>query len=118
MNAVAEDITVEGDTKIEPQEGFQDMLFYTKKYDTLANLPHYAGNKYREELMANAKKLCKPGKGILASDESNGTCGKRFEDIGVENIEENRRKYREMLYTTPDLEKYISGAIMFDETAR
>ena len=70
------------------------------------------------ELMKNARKLATPGRGILASDESNGTCGKRFEDIGLENSEEMRRKYREMLYSTPDLGKYVSGAIMFDETCR
>ena len=68
--------------------------------------------------MKNAKYLASPGKGILASDESNGTCGKRFEAIGLENSEENRRRYREMLYTTPELEKYCVGAIMYDETAR
>ena len=68
--------------------------------------------------MANAKKLSTPGLGILASDESNGTCGKRFEQIDVENTEENRRKYRELLYTAPELNKYICGAIMFDETIR
>jgi len=54
----------------------------------------------------------------LASDESNGTCGKRFEAIGVENTEENRRDYRELLYTTKDLNKFVSGAIMYDETIR
>jgi fructose-bisphosphate aldolase class I len=48
---------------------------------------HYTGNKYVEELMTNAKLLAANGKGILASDESNGTCGKRFEAIGVENTE-------------------------------
>jgi len=68
--------------------------------------------------MENAKKLSAPGKGILASDESNGTCGKRFEAIGVENTEQNRNDYRELLYTTKDLENSISGAIMYDETIR
>ena len=76
------------------------------------------GNNFKEELMANAKALSVAGKGILASDESNGTCGKRFEKIEVENTEENRRKYRELLYSTPGLEEYISGAIMYDETIR
>lgn len=68
--------------------------------------------------MKNAKLLSSSGKGILASDESNGTCGKRFEAIGVENTEQNRNDYRELLYSTPDLEKYVSGAIMYDETIR
>lgn len=57
-----------------------------------------------------------PGKGILASDESTGTIGKRFAPIGVENTEDNRRKYRELLYSTKGLGEYISGAIMFEET--
>ena len=58
------------------------------------------------------------GKGILAMDESTGTCRKRFDAIGVECTEENRRAYREMLRTTPGLGKHISGAILFDETIR
>jgi len=57
-----------------------------------------------------------PGKGILAADESTGTIGKRFEAIAVENTEENRRAYRDLLFSTCDLEKAISGVIMFDET--
>ena len=56
------------------------------------------------------------GKGILAMDESNGTCGKRLDAIGVENTEDNRRSYRELLVTTPGLGDYISGAILFEET--
>jgi fructose-bisphosphate aldolase, class I len=82
------------------------------------DLPHYTGNKFKDELMKNAKKLAAPGKGILASDESTGTIGKRFEQINVKNTHENRIAYRELLFKTPDLEKYISGAIVFDETAR
>lgn len=68
--------------------------------------------------MQNAKILSSSGKGILASDESNGTCGKRFEAIGVENTEKNRNDYREMLYSTPNLKNYVSGCIMYDETIR
>lgn len=71
---------------------------------------------FREELIENARKIVRPGFGILAADESTGTIGSRFQKIGVENIEENRRAYRELLFTTPDLEKYISGVIMFEET--
>ena len=71
---------------------------------------------FREELIENARKIARPGFGILAADESTGTIGSRFQKINVENIEENRRAYRELLFTTPDLEKYISGVIMFDET--
>lgn len=57
-----------------------------------------------------------PGKGILAMDESNATCGSRLEGVGVENIEENRRRYRELLITTPNLGDHIGGAILFEET--
>ena len=49
-------------------------------------------------------------------DESNATCGKRLDSIGVENTEDNRRAYRELLVTTPGLGEYISGAILFEET--
>jgi len=58
----------------------------------------------------------RPGFGILAADESTGTIGTRFEKIHVENTEANRRAYRELLFTTHDIEKYISGVIMFEET--
>jgi fructose-bisphosphate aldolase class I len=73
-------------------------------------------NPYMEELKANAKKIGGRGRGILASDESNATTGIRLGSVGVENTEENRRKWRELLYTAPGLGQYISGAIMFDET--
>lgn len=59
-----------------------------------------------------------PGKGILAADESTPTIKKRFDSINVESTEENRRNYRELLFTTLEIEKYISGVIMFDETLR
>jgi len=60
--------------------------------------------------------MTKPGKGILAMDESNATCGSRLEGVGVENTEENRRRYRELLITTPNLGEHIGGAILFEET--
>ncbi len=56
------------------------------------------------------------GRGILAADESTGTIGKRFKTINVENAEPNRRAYREMLFTTPEMEKYTSGVILYEET--
>jgi fructose-bisphosphate aldolase class I len=59
-----------------------------------------------------------PGKGLLAADESAGTAKKRFDSVGVESTEENRRAYREMLFTTPGLSQYVSGVILFDETLR
>ena len=72
--------------------------------------------KYKDELIKNARYIVQKGKGLLASDESTGTIGKRLSSISVENTEENRRHYRELLFTTPEIEKYISGAILYDET--
>lgn len=69
-----------------------------------------------EELSDIMDLMLDDGKGILAADESNSTIGKRFASIGVENTEENRRDYRLLLATTPDLEKYINGVILFEET--
>jgi fructose-bisphosphate aldolase class I len=59
-----------------------------------------------------------PGKGILAADESNATITKRFEALGIESTEEARRRYRQMLFTTPGMAQFISGVILFDETIR
>jgi len=72
--------------------------------------------KYKDELIANARAISNSGKGILAADESTNTIGSRFKSINLENNEENRRAYRELLFTTPDFEKYISGVILFEET--
>lgn len=63
-----------------------------------------------------AKLLVAPKKGLLAADESFPTIGKRFAALGIESTEENRRAYREMLFTTQGIEEFISGVIMFDET--
>jgi fructose-bisphosphate aldolase class I len=71
-----------------------------------------------ERLEETALAMVAPGKGIIAIDESTGTIAKRFAAVGVENTEENRRAYREMLLTTPNLSDHISGAILFDETLR
>lgn len=65
-----------------------------------------------------ASALVAPGKGLLAADESMPTIGKRFDKIGVKSTEEHRRAYRDLLFTTPDLEQAISGVILFDETIR
>jgi len=70
------------------------------------------------DLVSVAQAMVAEGKGILAIDESNGTIAKRFNSIKVENTEENRRAYREMLLTTPGLGQHISGAILYDETIR
>lgn len=67
------------------------------------------------DLAEVASKLAAPGKGLLASDESTGTIGKRLEKVGKENTEENRRSYRELYYTAP-IGEYISGVIMYKET--
>src|SRR5438094_9031388 len=68
------------------------------------------------ELHETAAALVAEGKGILAADESTGTIKKRFDTIGVESTEENRRAYRNLLFTTPGAEEYISGVILYDET--
>jgi fructose-bisphosphate aldolase class I len=70
------------------------------------------------ELAKIAKAMVAPGKGLLAADESTGTIDKRFKTINVENTEENRRAYRDMLFTTKGLGEHISGVILYDETLR
>ncbi len=70
------------------------------------------------ELNATARALVAPGKGILAADESSGTIKKRFDSINVESTEDNRRAYREMLFTAKGAGEFISGVILFDETIR
>jgi len=73
----------------------------------------------RDELNAIARKMVAPGKGILAADESTGTIQKRFDKIGVENSEANRRDYREMMFRTEAaMKSHIGGVILFDETIR
>jgi len=69
-------------------------------------------------LADTAKALVADGKGILAADESSPTIKKRFDSIKIASTEENRRDYRDMLFTTPDAGKYISGVILYDETLR
>ncbi|KAK4750059.1 hypothetical protein SAY87_027508 [Trapa incisa] len=73
-------------------------------------------SKFEAELIANAAYIGTPGKGILAADESTGTIGKRLSSINVENIEENRRNLRELLFTTPGALDCLSGVILFEET--
>jgi fructose-bisphosphate aldolase class I len=71
-----------------------------------------------EQLAETAQAMVAAGKGIIAIDESNATIKKRFDGVGIECTEENRRAYRELLLGTPKLGDYISGAILFDETIR
>ncbi len=69
-------------------------------------------------LRATAEHLVADGKGILAADESTGTCTKRFEALGIESTPESRRDYRQMLFETPGLEESVAGVILYDETIR
>src|SRR5574342_472482 len=71
-----------------------------------------------DELQQTIKVMAVTGKSILAADESEKTAGKRLASINVENTEENRRQYRNMILTAPDLEKYIVGVILHEETLR
>jgi fructose-bisphosphate aldolase class I len=73
---------------------------------------------FNKDLQQVARSLVAPGKGILAADESTGSIQKRLESVGVESTEENRRAYRDMLFTTKGAGEFISGVIMFDETIR
>jgi fructose-bisphosphate aldolase class I len=70
----------------------------------------------QDELQATIAKLIRPGKGILAADESLPTIAKRFQPLGIANTDENRRAYRSLLFTAPGAEEFISGAILFEET--
>jgi fructose-bisphosphate aldolase, class I len=70
------------------------------------------------DLNETARALVAPGKGILAADESSGTIERRFRAVDVESTEEHRRDYRELLFTTPGIDAFISGVILFDETIR
>ncbi|HVL35853.1 MAG TPA: class I fructose-bisphosphate aldolase [Burkholderiales bacterium] len=69
-------------------------------------------------LSKTAAAMVARGKGVLAADESSGTCEKRFKSVNVECTEENRRSYRNLLFSTPGVEQFLSGVILFDETAR
>src|SRR5688500_14384332 len=70
------------------------------------------------DLHETAREIVADNRGILAADESSGTIEKRFTSIGLESTEENRRAYRDMLFTTPELEQSVSGVILLDETIR
>jgi len=72
----------------------------------------------RQALESTAQKIVADGKGLIAIDESTGTCNKRFAKWDIPQTEETRRQYRELIVTTPGLSESISGAILFDETIR
>ena len=71
-----------------------------------------------QQLESTAMQLVPQGEGILAADESTGTVTKRLSAVNIESNEENRRAYREMLFTTPGIGEYLSGVILYDETIR
>ena len=71
-----------------------------------------------DQLAKTANEMVADDKGLLAADESTGTIGKRLDSIGVENLEDHRRDYRELLFRAPGLGKFISGTILYDETIR
>lgn len=73
---------------------------------------------YAQELRATAQSMVAKGKGILAMDESNGTCNKRLQKRNIPATLESRQAYRELILTTPELSNYISGPILYDETIR
>jgi fructose-bisphosphate aldolase class I len=72
----------------------------------------------RQALETTARAMVAPGRGILAADESNSTMTKRLEGVGVDSTEDSRRRFRELLFTTPEAERHISGVILYDETLR
>ena len=72
----------------------------------------------KQLLSKTAAAMVAKGKGILAADESSGTCETRFKSVGVECTEESRRNYRGLLFATPGVEQFLSGVILFDETIR
>ena len=76
----------------------------------------YLSVQEKKALRGIADHLASCGKGITACDESSVTIGKRFEAVGIANTEENRRSFREMLFTTESINKYLSGAILDPET--
>merc|ERR1740127_209511 len=80
------------------------------------NAPAVYNGKYADELRATAAAMVRPGYGLLACDESTGTVGTRLESIGLVNTEDNRRIWRNLLFTAPNIGNYISGAILFEET--
>src|SRR5438128_194797 len=91
-------------------------VVYRRNYNFFCN--HKERAMKNENLESVARKLVAAGRGILAADESSPTIEKRLKSIGVASTEENRRAYREILFTTAGLDEFISGVILFDETIR
>lgn len=83
----------------------------------MSRFHQYLPKEKLDELRQTANAIVAAGKGILAADESTGTIGKRFDKIALENVEDNRRNYRQLLFTSgPEMAKHISGVILFHET--
>jgi len=72
----------------------------------------------KKSLYKIVNQLLSSPKGILAADESNKTCDQRFEELGIDKTQQTRRQYRQLLFTTPNFAKYVSGVILFEETIR
>jgi len=99
--------------------GFRGMSTVPRSYQPVMaepNSPKIYDGPYAAQLIETANAMVAPGKGLLACDESTGTVGTRLEANGMENTEEWRQKWRNLLFTTPGLSDYISGAILFEET--
>lgn len=77
---------------------------------------HHLSAERKAELVATATAMSQSGKGLTACDEGPGTIGDRFEKVGIDNTEENRRKYRQMLFTVANGDQFLSGAILDPET--
>ena len=86
--------------------------------ESVKSAPRVPGAMDTQRLRETAQYLVADGKGILAADESNGTCTKRFKALGIESTETSRRDYRAMLFSTPGLEESVAGVILYDETIR
>lgn len=86
---------------------------------TLSTLQELASvTTHQDDIELIAKNLVLGPKGILAADESGGSIHKKFDQLNIEDTYDNRRDYRNLFFTTPDLAKYVNGVILFDETAR
>src|SRR5207302_1979485 len=98
------------ESRVRPRRNTRRMIQRRNRQEDPMNL---------DELNEVAQAMVRPGRGILAADESSGTIKKRFDAIGVESSEANRRDYRELLFRSTDaMSKYISGVILYDETIR
>ena len=91
-------------------------FFRNLLYPKMSNNYNHLSEALKIELAATAQKIVANGHGILAADESNGTMGKRLANVGLENEEEHRRFYRNFMFQSEGMDKYIGGVILFDET--